>query len=394
MRTIRPNNDCCHPIKAGLRLSFTITKQFHMKTGLFEKEKELSMMAKYWPSVSIIMPFEPRIALQTEATHKLKTLCDKIERQLLENYSESTAIPVIEKLRELVDGLDFSKAKKSLAIFVSPIVQKVFYLDIAPAERVVIDESFEIRDLIQDEKELKEYFVLVLSAGEAKIFLMKEDGIEQIHASVPLDFEAYWNDEPTRVANFSDPNDMKELVMDKLLKSADTELSNVLHSQPLPVFALGPVKVLGHFRKSSSNEKNIIGWIHGNFEEAGEPEFRAVVAPKIEEWKIGRTVQVLKELEEARNAGLLAFGMKDVWKAAVEKRGRLLVVERNYVFHGRHGAEPWIITEEDPALENPYHIKDAVDDTIEYVLASHGNVEFVGDGILRDFDHIALITYY
>ena len=45
-------------------------------------------------------------------------------------------------------------------------------------------------------------------------------------------------------------------------------------------------------------------------------------------------------------------------------------------------------------LQNDFHIKDAVDDFIEMVLHSGGDVEFVDEGILNGYEHIALIEYY
>ena len=42
----------------------------------------------------------------------------------------------------------------------------------------------------------------------------------------------------------------------------------------------------------------------------------------------------------------------------------------------------------------PPHIRDGVDQLIEEVIESGGEVEFVEDGTLQAFDHIALVKYY
>ena len=50
------------------------------------------------------------------------------------------------------------------------------------------------------------------------------------------------------------------------------------------------------------------------------------------------------------------------------------------------------------AGEGPYnkfsYIKDAVDTLIEKVLENGGDVEFVEPGMLKDYNHLALIQYY
>ena len=43
---------------------------------------------------------------------------------------------------------------------------------------------------------------------------------------------------------------------------------------------------------------------------------------------------------------------------------------------------------------NPFYIKDAVDDIMEKVLQNGGDVEFVENGVLKDYERIALIQYY
>lgn len=86
--------------------------------------------------------------------------------------------------------------------------------------------------------------------------------------------------------------------------------------------------------------------------------------------------------------------MEDVWQTATHKNSRLLLVEKSFVYAARQGAEPGIIYKEELPGEYPFYIKDAVDDVIQKVLENGGDVEFVDDGSLSDYDRIALIQYY
>jgi uncharacterized protein involved in type VI secretion and phage assembly len=60
----------------------------------------------------------------------------------------------------------------------------------------------------------------------------------------------------------------------------------------------------------------------------------------------------------------------------------------------RHGAQEEIITAYEPNTNNAFYIKDAVDDIIEKVLATGGDVDFVEEGLLTSYQKIALIEYY
>jgi len=100
----------------------------------------------YRPAISIIMPFEPKMSLKNTITHSLKIATDKVEKELLENYPHEMVTLMKHKLRFIIQNLNYSTHKKSIAIYVSPIFEKVLYLDIPVEEKIMVDESFEIRE--------------------------------------------------------------------------------------------------------------------------------------------------------------------------------------------------------------------------------------------------------
>ena len=93
--------------------------------------REVMEAVLYRPAISIIMPFEPKMSLKTELNHSLKTVSDKVERELLENYPDEIVMLVMQKLRAIINNLNFNTYKKSLAIYVSPVFEKVLYLDLS-----------------------------------------------------------------------------------------------------------------------------------------------------------------------------------------------------------------------------------------------------------------------
>jgi len=90
----------------------------------------------------------------------------------------------------------------------------------------------------------------------------------------------------------------------------------------------------------------------------------------------------------------LSAGIREAWKASSCLNGSLLVVEKGFVYPARKAPEPGSIYKEATHADNSFYIKDAVDDVMEKVLAAGGDVEFVEDGVLKQYDRIALIRYY
>jgi hypothetical protein len=366
-----------------------------MISVLSQEEQQVLNVVKHLPCVSVIMPFEPKMMLKADLEHRLKLAFQKVQKQLKANYSDEEAEPVLAKLQSLIRGLDSGTYKKSIGIFVSPLVEKVYYLDIPVEEKIIIDESFEIRDLVYSKKEIHKYLVLVLSAQRSRIFLGNTTQFVRLASNMPHHVAAYKNDIPERVGNFSDPSHRKEVMLEKFLRHIDSSLGLILKAYSLPLFVMGTDRTVGHFKKLTHHLKNITGYVHGNFDEAGEFAIRQAIAPYVADWQYVVQSDLMLRLDAARSAGKLAFGIKNVSKSASRGKGRLLIVEKNYMVAHHRGN--YHLQEEETAFAQsitPLFLKDAVDDVIEKVLATGGDVEFVDEGLLDIYAHIALIEYY
>jgi hypothetical protein len=357
-------------------------------------EKEVPEAVNYMPRISIILPFEPKMTSKRELEYKLQRIADQVEKYLARNYVDETVTMMMDKLNGLIKSLDFSTYKKSLAIFLSPIMEKVYYLDIPVEEKLIIDESFEIRDLVYNKKDLHTYLVLVLSSARSRLFLGKADHFLRLASYTPAQFAGCRYEASERLSNFSDPSPYKEVMLEKFLRYADNSLGIILKAYQLPLFVMATEKVTGMFKKITQYSHRITGYVPGNFEEATEAEIWMAIEPQVADWKKIKTADLLLRLDAARGSGKLAMGIQKVWQAAAEKKGRLLVVEKNYMFSADRGASDTLILPHDEESNSAFYIKDAVDDVIEKVLENGGDVEFVEDDALADYAHIALILYY
>lgn len=365
-----------------------------MKSALSPEIHEVIEAVHYRPAVSVIMPFEPKMGLKTEMAHALNMVADKVESEVIENFPDELSLLVMQKLRAIIKNLNFNTYKKSIAIFVSPIFEKILYLDINVEEKIIIDESFEIRDLVYSKKKIHKYLILQLSNKESHIYLGNSATFIKILSNRSDLGKKRENNLPEKVSNFSDTAGLREIQMNKFLRQVDNGLDIILKSYSLPLFVMGAERILGHFKKLTKHNGAVIDYIHGNYDGITMPVLRERIEPFIKNWKKVIQKDLLNQLEEAAGKQKLAIGMRDVWHEAMNKRGRLLLVEKNYMYAAERGGSDEIIYK---ALE-PYnkfsYIKDAVDDVIEKVLENGGDVEFVDEGLLRDYKQIALIQFY
>ena len=79
--------------------------------------------------------------------------------------------------------------------------------------------------------------------------------------------------------------------------------------------------------------------------------------------------QLLQQFNDAHSKGKLAIGIKAVYNAATHRRALLLLIEEEHSFASR----------------------EVLDDVMEKVVKSGGDVEFVEPGMLTAYEHIVLI---
>jgi hypothetical protein len=365
-----------------------------MGTNEIPDIREVMDVLQYRPSVSIIMPFEPKMSLKTELAYSLTKAADKVEKQLLENFPAELALLVMKKLRAIINDLNFNTYKKSIAIYVSPVFEKVLYLDLAVEEKIIVDKSFEIRDLVYCKQQLHKCLVLLISAKESRMYIGNSTTLVRLVSNTPESVYSVVNEVPQRVANFSDLSERKEIIMDKFLLHIDRALAFILNAYHLPLFVLGTKRILGHFKQITTHSGAVIEYLEGNYEEATLTQLKGIIEPHITDWKKVKQKELLNQLEEAAGKKKLAVGMKDVWREAVNRKGRLLVVEKNFMYAAEQGSSEDVIYKVTEPYNTFSYIKDAVDDVIEKVLENGGDVEFVDTDVLKNYHRIALVQYY
>lgn len=343
------------------------------------------------PVVSIILPFEPKMSLKNELDYQLKRAGRQVEKALSETYPAIVYQPVMQRLQSILKTLNFDTHKKSIAIFVSAEVQKIYYLDIVVEEKIVVGSSFEIRDIILNKKQNVRYLMLLLSSKMSKMYLYDGHKLGLIKLNRSLCKAARHRDLPEPVSHYSDAQQENQILLDEFLHHMDEGLSIILKSYPYPLFILGPKKVLGHFKSLTHHAHSIIQYIHGNYNRYSEAQLGDVICPHVADWAQLKQQNILRQLQDAGDHQRLASGIQQASREVSHKNVKLLVVEENFIYpRSPLSGQPGRYTGRN--VQNHFYVKDDVDDLIEKVLMAGGDIEFVHDGSLGNYNSIAAIT--
>ncbi len=363
------------------------SKLLNMDTIVSDRTSK-SRKQLYFPCVAMTLPVEAGVA----PVKHLQELTEKITLELSDKYKKERVAPILNKLNDTFLKINYNGTKKSVAIFVSPIHETVIHLDVPLEEAVFTDETFEIRDLLYSLQPSDKYLVLVQSGTSFRMFLGDNNKLMGLKVSIPDNIAAYKNDIAEKIEYFTDTTDRKEIMMDKFIHHIDKELEHVLNLYNLPVFVLGTERMSGHFKKYTHNGNAVLGYIHGNYDEATAYQLANVIGPHLIELRNKENKELSTKIEDALSANRLSIGIEEVWRSAMDKKGKLLIVENNYSYPHTEDEHGNMNTD----LENvrPSLIKDAVDVIIEEVLESGGEVKFVDQEMMKDLQHIAMFLYY
>jgi len=337
-------------------------------------------------NVALILPVE-----QTRSQSFPEDLMSRLASTLDELYGPN-ARPVTDRIQAVLSKYKRNTDKKTVAIFVAPGYEKTFYLDAELKEKIVINQPFGVRDLVNYIQPREEFLLLLQTADYFRIFLGSESELSLLKPGIPDNIFAYKNDMPERVENFSDTTGRKEVLLDKFIHHIDKELEHVRNKYPLPVFILGPERMNGHFAKLTHNGQAVAEYLHGSFDDATPHELMQMVRPHLKTLASLQNDVLKHRIEQAMNASKFSFGIDEVWRNVMQNMGNTLVVEQNYKFPQNGpdtSSELNSMSGEQPELAG-----DAVDMIIEKVLEAAGTVKFVEAGSLQDYLQIALFLYY
>jgi hypothetical protein len=360
-----------------------------MPSALSLKEKIDISPVQTGACVFILLPFEPKMVSRSKLENKLNNAIYQAKIKLIESYPKYSVRLILKKIKDIAASVDYSTHKKSIAIAISNNVEKIYYLDIDVEEKIIVDRSCKVRDIIYYKKQQPKYLLMALSKEKIKIFQCIENHINLIvNANIQNDVLQ----KNTASNNSSNPstfsNNGDEIY--NIISKVDEVLNIILQTYPLPLFVTSTPE-LKDYLLESKNKEYFSEFIPGNYVDATTNELQILLKPYIKNWRKIHENDLLLRLKIADKIERLSTGIKDVFKTAFQKRGKLLLIEENFSHPGIVGEAIEMNVVGKPTHTNSENDKDAVDDIIEQVLDNGGDIEFVRKGILKMKNHIALI---
>ncbi len=348
---------------------------------------------KEYPAVSIVIPTHPRYPdFKLDRKHMTELLLN-VENQLTPRFGKQLAHSIMDKLKRTTDDINYGHLSSGLAIYVSPHHAKVVHLPFEVTEKVIVDDTFEIRDLIYSAKLNMEYLLVMITKNGVRTALGYGNAIVPVtYKGMPDNIADVTNSHSLPGWDYLDTEAYDEKNIHNFIRFIDDVIAREATLSKLPTIVIGDVKLLGYMRSITTKASNIIGYIEGNYEHASSAEIRKKIEPILSKVNEEAEDRSLRILAGAVGTDHYVSGIAQVWRAAEEGRGRLLLVERDYMHPATLSEDGFSLVLDEVVAGSMRHIEDAVDDVIESIIQKGGDIQFVRNGRLDAYERIALVT--
>jgi hypothetical protein len=379
-----------------------------------------------FPAVSVIMPTHRTYPDSKQDPLLLRNLlADAATRLDGANLPRGMAAEVMDALDSAAAGVDLRHAADALALFAAPGGEScAFTLPyVRPEPRVQIGRSFATRELVSAQEHIWSYWVLALSEQPTRLWSGAGERLtESLASSFPLDY-ADWLPDDSRPGNSGPENSgpgnsgpgKREPVprarraeevtavhieegrreggrRERFFRHVLGEMASVLSRESRPLVVTGVTRYLAYFDQlaPASVKSQFAGSVEGSFDQASGPELAQHVSPVLaaerERWQHA----AIERLDTARSERLFASGLSQVWDLAAAGQVRELLAEEGYLAPARESGGHLL----PPGDLGGDPVDDAVDTVMDAVLNGAGEVIFVRDGSLDNYDRIAASLRY
>jgi hypothetical protein len=344
------------------------------------------------PAVTVLLGTVPASVMTSLDAARLRRLAHRAaDRLQLEPGAPTTALR--HRLARAVAAAEGAPTDHGLAILANTDHLALFRLPFDPGDRVVVDPTFAIRDLLDALQRFPPHRIVVLAdpprvleGQQAHLAETTDtsDGTRGLSSPNPFRLEGHkwrrrrswaWR-RPRRLAIITHA--------DELLDQRNRAVGD------LPLVVVGSRRLLADFRSRSRHAAATIGEVDRTRPNAPTTVLADLARPALSHWINNQQHARLGLLGHGEGSNQVAWGLTKVWHAVQDGTAQHLWVERHYAVPAYLSADGSVIRPtQDP--ETPGVIDDIIDDLLQAATTAGATVDIVDDGVLEHPEPIAAL---
>jgi hypothetical protein len=347
-----------------------------------------------FPCLTITMPTHRTHPENKQDPIRLQNLTRQAEEKLIAEVGKREAAPLLRRLEALTAGLDLDHLRDGLALFVNSDYSESFAVPHVLEERVVVDATFYVRDLVRATNRSYRYRVLTLTEKPIRHFeAVRDDLVEITAGKFPMTHERPGGDQRMPGGKGINKSALRDEYLSQFFRDVDAEYRRLTAGDPLPLVLVGIGNYLPIYQGVMRNPEQVLTTVTGSHDVTTAHELSKIVWPAARAAFTERREARLGELNAAMSDGKQISGVQEVWSVVAAGRAATLFVEEGFRYPAKRSDDGmWLTPMSDTTGEDT--MDDAVDEIITATLDKGGEVIFVDDGVLEQAGRIALIARY
>jgi hypothetical protein len=287
----------------------------------------------------------------------------------------------------VVPNLATGESTRGVALLATPDSHVGLDLPFPVEEEVIVDTTYATRQLFEGLARRPRYRVVVLDADGARLYVGEGAGLVEVegHGFPVRVIRPVEQDTPhADLPRHETVRDEDRRIVERAVAAA---LTAVHGEDPRPLVVVGERRRVADLQPVLELGDDLAGVVHGDHGRDRPDQLAALALPVVDHWLGARRERACERLRDAVGRGRAVTTVPEVVAAATEGRGRELIVEEGFTMP-RTWADG-LVADDDatPQLET----EDMVDDVIEQVLLSGGEVTFVDRDALDECGQIGLL---
>lgn len=343
------------------------------------------MAERQGPCVTLLLPTHRTMPDAGQDHLVLRRLVEEAERRVLEKGDKRSMAPWLERLAALEKSIDHTHNTEGMAVFIGNDITEVVKLPFPVAERCVVDDTFATREVVRWRLGGVDHHVLVLGTRGARLYHASNDHLlGEVRGAFPMENRHYTTDAVAVSTSRGQVNQLREfhVAVDKAVHEAVGDNGRVVVACTQEQY---PQLVAESGRKHS-----YIGNLSGSHDHVPPAEVVKQAWTIAYEDQKRRHMADLDLLKRA-GAGKHSTSVKDIWAQVREGRGLTLLVERDLRMAAKVLGDRIELVDDPKAMGV---VDDIIDDIIEEQIRKGGDVRILPNGLLGEYDGIALLLRY
>ncbi|WP_172279951.1 hypothetical protein [Chryseobacterium sp. LAM-KRS1] len=259
----------------------------------------------------------------------LKNLIKEAENRVIDEYGKRPAAGVLEKLDHIAGKIDHQYNLDSLHIFLSNDTEEIIKSTWASRGNVTeVEEKFAVRPLIKAAVRAQEYLILVLTQSGTKLYEALNDSIvgEVREEGFPFPQNPFYiTHSDVRSDSKQVDNQIKEY-----FNRVDKSIVEIYKKSNLNVVVISTADNYSKLLEVADIPKIYIGHDNKNYVSADEHHIVEQAYEIIKAKQKESRALAIEEVKEAVSHGTVLTDLQEIYQAALDGRGDLLIVHQDY----------------------------------------------------------------